>query len=60
MAEALLLGDRIAVLSQGRLVQVGSPRDLVTRPADDYVRQLMETPRRQAEIFEGLAELNEA
>jgi len=54
MAEALLLGDRIAVLSAGRLVQVGSPRDLVTRPADDYVGQLMATPRRQAEIFDEL------
>jgi osmoprotectant transport system ATP-binding protein len=54
MAEALLLGDRIAVLSEGRLIQVGSPRDLVARPADDYVRQLMATPRRQAEIFDDL------
>jgi len=60
MVEALLLGDRIAVMNEGRLVQVGSPRELLVAPADDYVRQLMETPRRQAEIFDGLAEPNEA
>jgi osmoprotectant transport system ATP-binding protein len=55
MVEALLLGDRIAVMNQGRLVQVGPPRELLQSPADDYVRQLMETPRRQAEVFDRLS-----
>lgn len=54
MVEALLLGDRIAVLNAGRLVQVGTPRELLTSPADDYVRQLMATPRRQAEVVDAL------
>jgi osmoprotectant transport system ATP-binding protein len=48
MTEALLLADRIAVMRDGRLVQVGSPRELVARPADDFVAQLIETPRRRA------------
>jgi osmoprotectant transport system ATP-binding protein len=56
MVEALLLGDRIAVLSEGRLVQVGTPRELLRSPADDYVRQLMETPTRQAQFVDTLLE----
>lgn len=55
MAEALLIGDRIAVLQHGRLVQTGTPRELVTQPATDYVRRLMGTPRRQAAAFDALA-----
>ena len=53
MVEALLVGDRIAVMHEGRLVQVGTPRELLRAPADDYVRQLMNTPRRQAELVDG-------
>jgi osmoprotectant transport system ATP-binding protein len=49
MVEALLLGDRIAVMRAGRLLQVGAPDDLVTRPADPYVHALVTTPLRQIE-----------
>jgi osmoprotectant transport system ATP-binding protein len=56
MVEALLVGDRIAVLHDGRLVQVGTPRELLQYPEDDYVRQLMETPTRQARIVDALLE----
>lgn len=55
MAEALLLADRIAVLRAGCIVQVGTPRELLSAPATDYVDQLLETPRRQAGVFEQLA-----
>ena len=55
MAEALLLGDRIAVLHAGRLQQVGAPRDLLNRPASEYVRELMDTPRRQARAVADLS-----
>ena len=54
MTEALLLGDRIGVVSQGKLVQVGTPAELLRHPADDYVRRLVETPARQAEAIERL------
>ncbi|MBY0273743.1 ATP-binding cassette domain-containing protein [Candidatus Binatia bacterium] len=54
MSEALLLGDRIAVMHAGRLLQVGAPRDLLTAPADDIVRQMVETPRRQAAAVDAL------
>ncbi|MEX2643441.1 MAG: glycine betaine/L-proline ABC transporter ATP-binding protein [Acetobacterales bacterium] len=35
--EALILGDRIAIMKEGRFVQVGTPQDIVAHPADDYV-----------------------
>ena len=35
--EALKIGDRIAILKDGKLVQVGQPEEIVLRPADDYV-----------------------
>ncbi len=37
LAEALKLGDRIAIMRDGALVQVGTPEELVASPADDYV-----------------------
>ncbi|MGO2354444.1 MAG: quaternary amine ABC transporter ATP-binding protein [Marinomonas foliarum] len=36
--EALRLGDRIAVLKDGEMIQVGTPEDIILNPADDYVR----------------------
>lgn len=54
MIEALLLADRIAVMQDGRLVQVGAPRELLTSPADEYVDRLLDTPRRQARAFDEL------
>lgn len=35
--EALRLGDRVAIMKDGRFVQVGSPEEIVGAPADDYV-----------------------
>jgi osmoprotectant transport system ATP-binding protein len=55
MAEALQLADRIAVMNEGRLVQVGTPRELLTAPSDAYVEQLLDTPRKQARAFAELA-----
>src|SRR2546422_5201365 len=37
LAEALKLGDRIAIMKDGRFVQIGTPEDVVSHPADDYV-----------------------
>ncbi|MFF9778767.1 glycine betaine/L-proline ABC transporter ATP-binding protein [Streptomyces sp. NPDC013978] len=46
LAEALKVGDRIAIMRDGEFVQVGTPEDIVLRPADDYVRRFaVEAPR---------------
>jgi glycine betaine/proline transport system ATP-binding protein len=37
--EALRLADRIVIMKDGRVVQMGTPADLVLRPADDYVAE---------------------
>jgi glycine betaine/proline transport system ATP-binding protein len=41
LSEALRLGDRIAIMRDGRFVQVGTPQEVVTEPADDYVRNFV-------------------
>ena len=35
--ESLRLGDHIGILNAGKLVQVGTPSDIIMKPADDYV-----------------------
>lgn len=42
IAEALKLGQRIAILRQGCLVQVGTPQMLIEQPADEYVARFMQ------------------
>ncbi len=49
MLEAVLLADRIAVIRQGRIVAEGTPRELMSAAQNDYVHELMQTPRRQAQ-----------
>jgi glycine betaine/proline transport system ATP-binding protein len=38
LAEALKLGDRILIMRDGEIVQIGTPDEVVGAPADDYVR----------------------
>ena len=46
LAEALKLGDRIAIMKDGRFVQVGTPEEVVADPADDYVEDFVrEVPK---------------
>jgi len=42
LAEAFRLADRIGVMREGRLLQVATPSALRDRPADDYVKRLLE------------------
>ncbi|MFD3190131.1 glycine betaine/L-proline ABC transporter ATP-binding protein [Sedimentitalea sp. HM32M-2] len=37
--EALKLADRIAIMRDGKIVQIGTPTDIVLNPVDDYVRE---------------------
>ena len=41
--EALRLGDRIAIMKDGLIVQEGRPRSILERPADPYVRAFLRT-----------------
>ncbi|GAA0419416.1 quaternary amine ABC transporter ATP-binding protein [Streptomyces luteireticuli] len=48
LAEALHIGDRIALMRGGRVVQCGTPEEIVGSPADDYVRDFVrDVPREQ-------------
>ena len=40
--EAFKIGDRVAIMRDGRLIQVDTPEDMITHPADDYVRSFIE------------------
>jgi osmoprotectant transport system ATP-binding protein len=52
--EALLLADRIVVIRDGRVIADGTPHALASENRDPYVRELMQTPRRQAERLRDL------
>ena len=46
LSEALRLGDRIMMMRDGAVVQLGTPEELVGAPADDYVRNFVrDVPR---------------
>ncbi|MGK7232518.1 quaternary amine ABC transporter ATP-binding protein [Streptomyces hygroscopicus] len=48
LSEALRLGDRIALMRDGGIVQLGTPEEIVGSPADDYVRDFVrDVPREQ-------------
>jgi len=40
--EALNIGDRIILLKDGEVVQIGTPEEILTKPADDYVERFVE------------------
>jgi glycine betaine/proline transport system ATP-binding protein len=40
--EALRIGDKIALMKDGSIVQIGSPEEILTHPANDYVEKFIE------------------
>ena len=44
--ESLRLGDHIGILNAGRLVQVGTPEEIIMNPADDYVKAFVKDVNR--------------
>ena len=40
--EAIRIGHRIAIMKDGRIVQIGTPEQIVTQPADQYVSDFVE------------------
>ncbi len=46
LQEALKLGDRILIMRDGEIVQIGTPAQVVAEPADDYIRDFVsDVPR---------------
>ena len=56
MTEALLMADRIAVMKEGEILQLGTPYELLNEPANSYVSDIVEMPKRRAELLEQLIE----
>lgn len=52
--EAFKLGDRVMVMDRGRLLQFDTPREIVTRPADEFVASLIRSAREQEAFWEGV------
>ena len=52
MTEALLLADRVAVMKEGELLQIGSPSELLTKPQHEYVEKIVDMPKRRADRLE--------
>ena len=48
--EAIKLGDRVAIMRDGVIVQEGTPEDIVNRPADDYVADFVQDVASMAEL----------
>ena len=44
--EALKLGNRIAIMKDGEIVQIGTSEEILTNPADDYVREFVQDVNR--------------
>jgi glycine betaine/proline transport system ATP-binding protein len=44
--ESLRLGDHIGILNSGKLVQVGTPEEIIMKPADDYVKAFVKDVNR--------------
>ena len=60
--ESLRLGDHIGILNGGRLVQVGTPVEIIMNPADDYVKAFVKDVNR-AKVLKAkviMSSLNEA
>ncbi|HCA41517.1 MAG TPA: ABC transporter ATP-binding protein [Aminobacterium sp.] len=51
--EAIQLGDRMAIMKNGTIVQTGCPTHILANPADNYVARFVQDKRHQLEIANG-------
>ncbi len=51
--EAMRLGDRMAVMKNGKIVQMGAPGEILANPADDYVARFVQDKRKQLQMADG-------
>jgi len=54
MTEALLMADRIAVMKDGEVLQIGTPQELLNHSAHDYVKEIVDMPKRRADKLDKL------
>jgi osmoprotectant transport system ATP-binding protein len=55
VVEAVLLADRVAIIVEGELAEVGTPGELLSNAKNDYTRELMSLPKLQAERLGALS-----
>lgn len=48
--EAFELADRICLMDKGRIVQIGTPQELLFKPSNDFVKQFFDSQRTQLEL----------
>jgi glycine betaine/proline transport system ATP-binding protein len=53
--EAMRLGDRMAVMKNGLIVQMGAPSEILAHPADDYVARFVQDKRKQLQMADSEA-----
>lgn len=51
--EGMRLGDRMAVMQAGEFVQVGTPGEILSDPADEYVARFVQDKKKQLEMAQG-------
>ena len=52
--EAFTLADRIAILHEGQLQQVGTKEEIISSPKTEFVKKLLMKPKKQLSAFQGL------
>ena len=57
LLEALKLGDRVAIMKDGEIVQLGTPQEIVSQPSDEYVSEFVkDVPRAKVILAEAIME----
>ena len=49
--EAIRIGNRIAIMKDGQIVQIGTPEEIITAPADEYVAEFVKDISRLKLVF---------
>src|SRR6201997_4147619 len=49
--EAFTLGDRICLMDRGKIIQIGTPAELLFKPVNDFVRNFLDSQRLQLEFM---------
>ena len=52
MDEALTMADKIVVMDHGKVIQMGTPEDILLRPANEFVREMVGEERLNQAVFE--------